>query len=441
MRHAEPRFLMLMATVVGALLAAGCDRAGPDVAPGGGGPVEVTWMVAVGPDRAMYEELVGMFHAQQDRVRVRFMWVPGSQYQIKLKTLIAARQAPDVFWTSDAWMAYELPFLADLTPFVQRDAAELDLDDFFPELLEACKYDGRQVVLPRWFNISLLYYNTTLFDAAGEPYPRPDWTWDDYVAAGIRLTRRGADGRVEVWGSNIMTGWWGEWLIYVRQSGGDLFTTDLNRCLLDTPEAIRGLRFYFDKIHTHGFAPRPGFGPELAFGSGKVAMDWGGHTGLWVSYNQIPSLDWDVQILPSGPATRRGGEFAIDTFGVSKDSPRREAAWEFIKFLVSKPSIRRHVQEGYLSVRKSVADELLFAPTRDARPRNVRAAYEQLKHAVQLPRSPDYIELALEVIQPDIDRMLDKRIDPAATARDATRAANRFIAVLGETRRERDARP
>lgn len=430
--------LVLLQLVLTTLALVGCDRA-PAGARSSTSVTTITWMVAVGPDRRMYEELVREFHEQQDAVRVRFMWVPGSQYQVKLKTLIAARQAPDVFWTSDAWMAYELPFLADLTPFVERDAAELDLDDFYPELLSACRYNGRQVVLPRWFNISLLYYNRKLFDDAGVAYPTPDWTWDDYVAAGQKLTRRGADGKVEVWGSNIMTQWWGEWLIFVRQAGGEMFTPNLSRCTLDTPEAIRGLQFYRDKIYKYGIAPRPGFGPDRGFMSGKIAMDWGGHTGLWTTYNQIPDLDWDIQILPRGPRTRTGGEYAIDTFGIAKDSPHVDAAWQFIKFLVSKPSIRRHVQEGYLSVRKSVAGELLLTDQRKTAPRNVKAAYEQLKYAVLLPRSPDYIEIALEVIQPDIDRMLDQDVDVAQVCRSAARAANRFIEVLGATRTERVA--
>jgi hypothetical protein len=69
-------------------------------------------------------------------------------------------------------------------------------------------------------------------------------------------------------------------------------------------------------------------------------------------------------------------------------------------------------------------------------PRNIAAAYEQLKYAEQVPRSPDYIEIALEVIQPDVDRMLDKQLDVAATCRSAARSANRFIEVLGAGRRE-----
>jgi multiple sugar transport system substrate-binding protein len=210
----------------------------------------------------------------------------------------------------------------------------------------------------------------------------------------------------------------------------------MNQCLLDSPEAIRAMQFYYDKIHTHGVSPRPGFGPDHGFMSGKIAMELGGHTGNWYGYNSVTDLDWDIQILPRGPATRVGGEVAIDSYGISKDSPHREQAWEFIKFLSSKESGRRHVEHGYLPVRKSVAEETIFRPDRQEQPRNISAAYEQLKYAQQVPRSPNYIEIAMEVIQPDVDRMLDKQLDVAETCRRAARSANRFIQVLGATRRE-----
>ena len=399
-------------------------------------PMEVTWMVGVGPDRPMYERLLARFHELHPDIRVRPIWVPGSQYQTKLKTLTAAGKPPDLFWTGDVWVAYQLPFLADLTDLIARDAAEIELDDFYPELLAAGRYDGRQILLPRWFNVALLYYNRTLFDAAREPYPTADWTWDDYLAAAKRLTRRGPDGKVEVWGTSITTGWWGEWLIYVRQAGGDLFTDDVNRCLLDSPQAVAGMQFYLDKIYTHRVAPRPGFGPDQGFMSSKIAMELGGHTGNWINFNQHPGLDWDIQILPKGPVTRAGGEVAVDSVGVSRDSEHVEQAWQFVKFMSSKESVRLHVENGYLPVRKSVAQEMLMRPGRTARPRNVMAAYEQLKYAQRVPRSPDYLEIALEVIQPDVDRMLDKQLDVAATCRSAAESANRFIRVLGASRRE-----
>jgi multiple sugar transport system substrate-binding protein len=412
------------------------------VTPAAAEPVEITWMLGVGPDRPMYEQLLRRFHEKHPDIRVRPMWVPASQYQTKLKTLIAAGKPPDMFWSGDVWVSYQIPFLADLSDLVARDAAELALDDFYPELLAACRYDGRQILMPRWFNVALLYYNRKLFDAAREPYPTAQWTWDDYIAAAKRLTRghgpRPQD--VDVWGTSITTGWWGEWLIYVRQAGGDLFSDDMNRCLLDSPQAIAGMQFYYDKIYKHRVSPELGRGPDQGFMSGRIAMELGGHVGSWIAYNQISGLDWDIQILPKGPVTRSGGEVSIDSFGIARDSKHVEQAWAFIKFLSSTESVRLHVENGYLPVRKSVTREMLLRPDGEregGRPRNIMAAYEQLKYAQQVPRSPDYIEIALEVIQPDVDRMLDKQSDVAATCRSAADAANRFIRVVGAARRER----
>ena len=101
---------------------------------------------------------------------------------------------------------------------------------------DACRSRGQYLFIPRWFSVSLLYYNRKLFDDAHEPYPSADWTWDEYIDSAKRLTRTGPDGRTVVWGSHIISGWWGEWLTLVRQSGGDLFDSAVTRCLLDALE-------------------------------------------------------------------------------------------------------------------------------------------------------------------------------------------------------------
>ena len=411
----------------------GCRRAAAP-AEGRADRTTVTWMLGVDIQRRLLESLVAEFEQANPDVDVKFIWVPASQYQTKLKTLIAARDAPDLVYCGDVWVAYLLPFLRDLPDFVRRDADEIGLDDFYPRILRSCQHDGRYYFLPRWFNISLLYYNRKLFDQANQPYPTGRWTWQDYVEAGRKLTRRGPDGKVQTWGSDIVLGWWGEWLILVRQSGGRLFSEDLTRCLLAGPQAIRGLEFYRDKVYRWGISPRPGYGPENGFASGKVGMLLGGHTGTWPTYNALPDLDWDIQVLPRGPATRAGGEIALDALGISKTSRQPEAAWRLLKFLTGRHSIRRHVQAGYLSVRRSVAQELLLAPTRRARPRNIAAVYQALPDARAIPRSPDYIELAIDIIQPEIDRMMREEADVAATCRRAAAAADAFIEVLGNRR-------
>ena len=57
-------------------------------------------------------------------------------------------------------------------------------------------------------------------------------------------------------------------------------------------------------------------------------------------------------------------------------------------------------------------------------------------HPQPIPRSPDFIEIALEVIQPEIDRMLVSDVDAETASRRATEAANRFLRALGSARRE-----
>ena len=66
-------------------------------------------------------------------------------------------------------------------------------------------------------------------------------------------------------------------------------------------------------------------------------------------------------------------------------------------------------------------------------PANIRAVYDALPDAVPLPRSPDFLELALDVIQPEIDLMMEDKQDVATTARRATDAANAFLRVLGQS--------
>jgi ABC-type glycerol-3-phosphate transport system substrate-binding protein len=150
-------------------------------------------------------------------------------------------------------------------------------------------------------------------------------------------------------------------------------------------------------------------------------MDYGGHVGLWSTYRQIPELDWDIEALPKGPSGRRGGEVSLTALGIAKDSPEREAAWRFLKFMSSKESIRTHVAKGYLAIRRSVARET------QAHDRNYAAVERALESAEPIPSSKDFVEIALDLVQPEIDRILTEDVPPAEAARDAARAADAFL--------------
>src|SRR5207249_9847158 len=110
----------------------------------------ITWLAPMQLDRPLLGRRADEFRRDNPDVDLRMVWVPAAQYQTKLKTLIAAGQAPDMFYCGDVWVAYLLPFLADLSPLFARDAAVVKLDDIYPELLKACQWHGRYYFVPRF---------------------------------------------------------------------------------------------------------------------------------------------------------------------------------------------------------------------------------------------------------------------------------------------------
>jgi len=390
----------------------------------------LTWVHFVSPLRDFHERQVAEFQRLHPDIEVRLVLVPMSEYHMKFKTLAAAGQAPDLFYSGDVWMSYLLPFMRDLTPLVERDAAEIGLDDFYPEIRAAMRHEGRYYVMPEHANVALLYYNRALFRAAGVAEPTADWTWDDLVRAGVALTRPATADDPGVWGCGRMEGWWGEWLTYVRQAGGTVFTPDGRRCALDSPAAIAGLRYFQDKALRHRFSAPAGFEPLNGFVNSRLAMLMVGHVSYWPNYNQITDLDWDIQLLPIGPASRSGGELAIAGYGINRHTAHPEEVWTLLKFLTRREAALEVMRHGSISPRRSVAAVQIGERRPGDRPRNVAAAYAQIPYAQPIPRHPYYIEIMLQIVQPEIDRMVQGELSPEQAARRAADGVNAFLATF-----------
>ncbi len=392
------------------------------------GKTIVTWYQLITPLQDLHREEAAAFEKAHPNIEVRIVWATGTEYNTKLKTLAAAHQLPDLFFAGDVWLSYLRPLMRDLTPLVRRDAAAMGLDDFYPAIRAAMQLDGRTYIMPDTMNLSLLYYNRRLFSEAGLSEPTDGWTWDDVVRAGRVLTRPGTPGRPGVWGCSRVEGWWGEWLIYVRQAGGAVFTADGRRCALDSPQAVAGLGFYLDKSARYGISAPPGFEPANGFVNQRTAMVVGGHVSFWLSYSATPGLDWDVQVLPSGPAGRPGGELAIAGYSISATCPHPEAAWELAKFVTRPEAIAAIVARGGVSVRRSVAEAAMRDLRRGSGPGNLAAVYRQFDYGEPIPHNPYFLEMMYNLIQPEVDRMLLGELTPAETGRRAAAAVNAFMA-------------
>ncbi len=372
--------------------------------------------------RVAFEPLIAEFNASSKTAQIEVVW-GGDQAK-----LIAAQRAPDIIATGDLYVETQKDLLADLTPFLSKASNDLNISDFYPQMLTPLKLGGKQLALPFRFNVGLLYVNKDLFEAASIKFPTKTWSQQNFLAAAAKLTKSEA-GKATQWGASSTLGWWGEWLIHVRQAGGDIMKGDT--VTLNSPAAIAGLQFYFDKTTSGKYKISPGPKDDSlgGFAGGKTAMEYGGHTGTWPGLNAIKSLNWDIQVVPKGSKQQRGAEFALEGYGVYSGSKNPDAAWEALKFLTGRKFITTSFAKlGLPPSRQSVADDALSVSLeKRSSPKNLEALFEGLKSGVTLPRNKDFVNMAIQVVQPEIDKMLEGKQSAAETARIATEKATKYL--------------
>ncbi len=342
--------------------------------------------------------------------------------------LIAANKAPDIINTGDLYIVAQRNLLLDLKPYLKADRA-VNVADFYPTLYSSLAYQGKQLALPYRFNVGLLYYNKDLFDASKVAYPTSNWKQSDYLAAAQKLTKT-TNGKVTQWGVSSTFGWWGEWLIHVRQAGGNWLEDGV--VALNTPNAIKGLTVFRDKITRYKIAPGPKDDSLGGFVGGKVAMEYGGHTGNWPSYNAAKDLNWNIQVLPQGSKTARGGELALEAWGVYAKTANKDAAYKVVKYLTSPGFLTvQWTKLGLPPTRKSVATAAMAVPiAKRNSPTNIEALFGGIKTGMTLPRTIPFIKVTQEVVQPYIDKMIEGTLTPTQAGQQATDAANKALSIL-----------
>lgn len=259
-----------------------------------------------------------------------------------------------MYEVSDLW--------ADLTSYIERDSAELALDDFDAASLNLYELGDKTIALPFGVYPSFMYVNETIFNDAGVELPPTEygaWTWADLRdramavtqdANGNYLGEEGFDAEnIEVYG------YYPFWSNF-RQAAEAFSPTDAGVQLNDdgtvtaifNQEAIQqAMQFYHDAIYVDHFQPNAdaensiGEGVSTPFDSGRVAMGLS-HTWLFGSLSDAIDFDWNVYPSPTAPNGITTARVHADTFAIMDSYPNKDAAWEVLKWLTTKASTARH---------------------------------------------------------------------------------------------------
>ena len=137
-----------------------------------------------------------------------------------------------------------------LEPIESRleDSDAFEQEDFYPQALDAFRFDGKLVCLPQNISSLVVYYNRDLFKRAKVPEPKAGWTWDEMVQKAIKLTRdTNGDGDIDQHGLGVEPS-----IIriapFVWSNGGEVVDDEEapTRLALDSPEATEAMQKFFD---------------------------------------------------------------------------------------------------------------------------------------------------------------------------------------------------
>lgn len=311
----------------------------------------------------MAQRMLDRFHSVHPNIRVFYTPDP-DDLEEKMLIEMQTGTAPDVFQGCCSFFPIwaQQGYALDLRPFVEADLDQATIDDW-----DQAQYrsfftkDGHQYGLPKYHGALALYYNKDLFDEYRVDYPDDTWNHDDYLRAMQQLTQdRDGDGRTDLWGSMFDVSW-ERVQIHVNAWGGHFVDPDdPKHCRMADPQALAAIewlraRLWDDQVMAT-FLDVKNLETRTAFINEYIAMV---EDGSWALKDILTGANFRVGVapMPAGP-DRRVTLATTDGFGIYAGTKHPEAAWELIKFLISKDYGRAMAKANFLQpARASLIDE------------------------------------------------------------------------------------
>lgn len=312
-----------------------------------------------GPFEQMIRRKDQEFEANTGAI-VRKEGIPGEYVPKMLLNFVAGTQ-PDVMVVdaSSAAVFIDNGMLQDLRPFM-RQSKTFALDDFYANVIATYtrgQGDAPVYAIPNDFTPMVMYYNKDLFDAAGVPYPKDDWTFADFLETSKRLTKKDQYGFAF---SNWMPGW----VMFLWNNGGDVLSPDGRKAegYFDSNENVETVSFIRDLITKHRVAPSLSETAAMGvdpFANGQAAMTVSGHWAM-VGFKSAKNIRWDrlgVVCMPHNVPTSQTVLY-MSAYGIPKGAKNADLAWKYIEMWTSQALQREYQTTGIaVCARKDVSEE------------------------------------------------------------------------------------
>lgn len=311
-------------------------------------------------EEAAVNAVIADFQKEHPNIVITYVKQDPTQYRDRLNVRMDNGTGPDIFQFHNSW----IPTVGTrLMPLPEAVMSKKDMEkNYYPTVARDLTRNGVVLGVPLQIDTLALFTNTEILKSAAVGVPG---TWNDFVNTARQLTVRDEEGKIKTSGAALGT-------FDNIERAPDILSllfiqngVQPSRLSDEQQKAAEALDFYtaFAKPSENTWDST--LDPSLlAFAKGNLAMFFGYARDIPVIRAQNPSLLFAVNTAPILP----GRKMTIASYwveGVSAKTEHSKEAFEFIKFLSKKETLRRLYEEeaktnqvGELYPRVDMAEEL-----------------------------------------------------------------------------------
>jgi multiple sugar transport system substrate-binding protein len=411
---------------------------------GGGGDTEVRFLVFGDPEEIQaYRTLISAYERRDDAGPVQLIEASDREDLLaRLSTSFAGGSPPDVFLLNYRFYG-QFAARDALEPLQERvvDSERFEPDDFFPQALEAFRWEGVLMCLPQNVSSLVVYYNRDLFRRFRVAEPKAGWTWTEFVIRAVNLTRDSQGRPVSAGDPELgairpaIFGLGVEPTVIrlaplVWSNGGELFDDPdrPTRFALERPSAQVALQEFLKLRKDYGVVPSDqdveAEDDESRFQNGRLAMLLSSRRST-PTFRTITAFDWDVAPLPV--FKRPAGVLHSDAYCMAKASEAKDDAWRFVEFANSPEGQRIVARTGRTvpSLQAVARSDAFLDPA--AKPRSSRVFLDGIPTIRRVPTISTWPEIE-DAAEGILENGLYLGQDPARVARELDRVTRPLFA-------------
>lgn len=323
----------------------------------------VFWHAMSGEGQKALEKIVSDYNNSQDKVEVEAIF-QGSYEEaiVKFKAVSGTDEVPNLVQMNDISTSfmYRSGSIVPMNDFIEKDTS-FNVGNLEDVLLNYYRINGKLYSMPFNSSTAILVYNKDAFKEVGlDPEVAPK-SYKEVEEFAKKLVKKDENGIVDRYGFSIISYAW--FIEQLLANDNVLYTDEENGRNGNMPtkvvygEQLPTILTWMQGMNSEKLAINYGRdwdSTRSAFSSGKVAMYLDSSAGLTGIINNS-KFNVGTAFIPNESGVFNGSVIGGASLWItdSKDDSKEQAAWDFVKYAVSKEvQAQWSTKTGYFPVNK-----------------------------------------------------------------------------------------